>query len=541
MALPPAAHPALIALSREFTPPRVLTPLPGVHVALGFDLANCVWLDGPNGSVVVDTLGSVEAAHDARQALQKVSTQPVQAIVYTHNHTDHVMGATAFADGTPLPVIAHERLPDRVRQLVTVVRPILYRRSMRQFGVYLPPDWQVNAGIGPRLRSSAHSTWGYLEPTHTVHERQALTLAGIPLELIPAPGETDDTLMVWLPEQGCLISADNLYKAFPNLYAIRGTPYRDVRHWVASLDIIRRLRPEVLIPMHGRPIHGAVRILDIVTCYRDAIQYVHDQTVRLMNHGLTPDEIVAQIRLPDALATHPYLQPHYGTVAWSVRAIVQGYLGWFDGQPANLDPFPPDELARRLADLAGGVAALKAHAFQAAERGDWQWALTLTGHLLRLQPGDSEVIALHRQALQALAAGHPSANGRNYLLTVLRESEGHPIPPLRLTPEALNRIAIEDFFRWMQVRLRGDRAAGLEMKIGFHFTDSDKHFTLHLRHGVLDILPSAQTDTIAHLETTEADWKALATGARPPWQALRSLRLRGSLPQLIRFLRLFER
>ena len=224
-------HPHLLEHSQEFAKPQVLRVAEGVYVAVGFDLANCVLIEGVDGAIVIDTLSCVEAAEEVLAAFRTITEKPIVAIVYTHNHADHVLGAGVFArDGDP-EILAHETLPTHVAKILNVLRPVITQRSMRQFGGYLSKGGLVNAGIGPRLRTNSDAKMAYLAPTKTFRDRLTLTLAGVELELIHAPGETDDTCYVWLPKRRCLISADNIYKTFPNLYAIRGTAYRDVMQW----------------------------------------------------------------------------------------------------------------------------------------------------------------------------------------------------------------------------------------------------------------------------------------------------------------------
>ncbi|CAN0578850.1 unnamed protein product, partial [Laminaria digitata] len=206
----------------------------------------------------------------------------------------------------------------------------------------------MHCGIGPHLETDLADA-GLRRPTHTFDERLELKVAGLNIVLQHAPGETDDQLHLWLPDAQVLLPADNFYRAFPNLYTIRGTPYRDVRAWVRSLDAMRALKPKVLVPSHTRPLQGAEVVYNALTDYRDAIQYVHEQTVRGMNLGLTPDALVEQVRLPQHLSKSPYLAEHYGTVAWSVRSIFDGYLGWFDGVAAHLEPLSEKARAQRWA------------------------------------------------------------------------------------------------------------------------------------------------------------------------------------------------
>ena len=360
-------HPALARLrahSREFEP-TLLKVTEGVYVAIGHGLANSILIEGDDGVIVVDTMESAEAAQKVLALFRRVTDKPVRAIVFTHYHPDHTFGAAVFAEGRPVEVIAHERTGALLDEVLDVVAPTIYPRSMRQFGTHLPPAAVPNAGIGPRLDYvDGRNRIALLRPTRTFAESLDLTIAGVRLQLRHAPGETDDQILVWLPQQRVLLPADNFYRSFPNLYAIRGTPYRDVRRWIASLDAMRALAPEHLVPSHTRPVSGAAEAMAVLTDYRDAIQYVHDQTIRWMNAGLSPDEIVERVKLPPHLAASPWLAEHYGRVDWSVRAIHAGQVGWFDGNAARLLPLPPEERARRLQALAGSGRTLA----QEAER-----------------------------------------------------------------------------------------------------------------------------------------------------------------------------
>ena len=353
-----AANINLTEQSAEFKK-EVIKVTDGVYVAVGFGLANSILLEGDNGVVIVDTMESAEAAADVKAAFDLTTNKPVKAIIYTHNHADHVFGTKVMAGGHNPDVYSHESTRYYLDRVVNVIRPTIFRRSMRQFGSLLPEGGVINAGIGPRLRLNKSSTIALVIPTKTFSgECLDLQIAGLQLRLFHAPGETNDQIFIWMPDKKVLLPADNFYKAFPNLYAIRGTPYRDVTKWVSSLDKMRALQPEYLVPSHSRPLKGAVNIYAALTNYRDAIQFVHDQTIRGRNQGLTPDELVETVKLPPHLASSPYLQEFYGTVPWSVRSVFSGNLGWFDGNPTNLFPLPPVERAKRMAELAGGQQAL---------------------------------------------------------------------------------------------------------------------------------------------------------------------------------------
>ena len=392
---------------------RVIEVTDGVHVAVGFGLANSILIEGDDGVVTVDTMESPAAAEAVKAEFDKITAKPVRAIIYTHNHYDHVYGAKVFAGDDNPDVYAHEMFMSLVDQRSNVLQPALFVRSARQFGVPLPPSAFPNAGIGPRLVLSGGALANFIPPNKTFSNEYTFEVAGVKVKLVHAVGETDDQIYVWLPDKRTLLPADNFYKAFPNLYAIRGTPYRDVRKWVASLDKMIGEKPEHLVPSHTRPISGTARIEETLTDYRDAIQSVFDQTIAGMNEGLTPDELVETVTLPAHLSDKPYLQEYYGTVAWSVRSIFTGYLGWFDGNATNLFPMSPGERAARMVEFAGGEDALLQRVRDAVESEDYQWA----DYFITLDPQSSEAKALKAKALIALGERQISANARSYYLT----------------------------------------------------------------------------------------------------------------------------
>jgi len=415
---------SLAAHGAEFKP-RVIEVTDGVHVAVGFGLANSILIEGTDGVVIVDTMESARAARAVKAEFDKITHKPVKAIIYTHHHYDHIMGAAVFAGDDHPEIIAHELTLSLVKRASGTLRRAMLPRNIRQFGIMLRGKDLLNAGIGSRLvldRRGAPSQ--FLPPTKTVSQpRTPLEIAGLRLELVHAPGETADQIYVWLPEKKTLLCGDNFYWAFPNLYAIRGTAYRDPQLWVDSMDQMLAEPAEHLVPSHTRPIEGHARIHEVLTNYRDAIKFVLDATLDGMNRGLTPDELVQEVKLPAQLAEQPYLKPYYGTVPWSVRTIYSGNLGWFDGNATHLFSLPPREKALRMARLAGGEDALLAKARQAVKERDFQWAAELADYLIVLRPEPGEPHSLKAQACLALGARQQSANARNYYLATARELE----------------------------------------------------------------------------------------------------------------------
>ncbi len=532
----------LAALNDSFTR-GVERVTEGVYVAIGFGLANSIMIEGDDGLVIVDTMESVQQGEEVLAAFRQISDKPVKALIYTHNHADHVFGSAAFAAAGEVEIYAHATTQYYIDRVINVVRPIINLRSMRMFGNYLPENERVNDGIGPFLGVNSDSRLFALPPTRTFSDQLKLTIAGVDIELVHAPGETNDQIFVWLPQKGVLLPGDNIYKAFPNLYTIRGTPYRDVTRWVSSLDKMRQRRPRFLVPSHTRPIAGAGEIEDTLRAYRDAIQFVHDQTVRHMNKGLTPDQIVARVRLPAHLASHPYLQEFYGKVDWSVRSVFNGYLGWFDGNASTLQPLDERQRATRMAQLAGGQEQLLSQAGAALEAEDYQWVLDLTDHLLVL--GEEQAVALRARALGALGEIQSNPNARHYYFTRARELGGELTisESPRVDPDFLASLPIANFIHAMPPLLRAEETLDVDDVIGFHFSDSDRHFRVHIRRGVAIVTEGQLPAAGSVIVTAEQTWKELAAGLRSPAAAVASgdIGIEGGVIALLRFLGYFEK
>lgn len=524
-AAPPAApavapHAALAEHGKEFRK-ELLEVTPGVHVALGYGLANSILLEGTDGFIVVDTMESAEEAAAVNADFRKiVGTKPLKAIIYTHNHPDHTFGAAGFVQAGEAPAIyAHEKVNEALDALITEVRPVISRRSLRMYGFWLTGDALGNQGIGPFLGMREGSTLAVLRPTRTFKDVLAETVAGIRFELHYAPGETDDTIFVWLPEQKTLLPGDNFYKAFPNLYTIRGTPYRNPRKWADSLDHIRAVRPEFLVPSHSRPLQGAEAIHATLTDYRDAIRYVYDQTVRGMNAGLTPDELAEAIRLPPHLAQSPNLQEFYGKPTWSARMIFEGSVGWFDGHPARLQPLGPRAEAERIAQLAGGIDALADKLDAALAAGDWQWVLQLSDYVLRLRPGDAEAKAARVQALVARGEAEANPNARHYyLMSAIELKEGRQLPEqvAKPSPGMLRQMPLAAFFNGLAVNLDAAGAADVVEAAGFEFTDTQESWTVMIRRGVAEIRPGLAGPLDLHVKASAQVFKETLARVRNP-------------------------
>lgn len=499
----------------------------GIWLAVGYGLANSILIEGRDGLIVIDTMETMETGAEVAAAFKGLSDKPLAAIIYTHNHADHVFGAQAFVDalsqpGHPVDVFAHASTADYVHRIVSEYRPIISARSYRMFGTHLQSDEFDNDGIGMELKINESSEFGFVRPTRTFDDELSVTVAGTTLRLLHAPGETNDQIFVWLEAHQALAIGDNLYRAFPNLYTIRGTPHRSLKRWASSLDLARTLPVDILLPSHGSAIHGRDAVWQTLTDYRDAIRFVHDQTVRHMNLGFTANETVQVIRLPEHLRRSPYLRELYGKVEWSVRAVYAGNLGWFDGNPTNLRPLSPREHAERMAQLAGGFDGLVRALGQARSEGRHQWVLELSDVILRLDPAHEAARAARIDALTARGTAATNPNERHYYLSsALELSDSVRFAPLSTSSDALlNELPMSTLFDSLSVNLRAEDALETDLKVGLTFTDTQEDWTLWVRKGVLEVRRDRMQGLDIRAEVESLQFKKLLAGQRGPVAAL---------------------
>jgi uncharacterized sulfatase len=420
-----AATQRLRAQSEQFEE-RVIKVADNVYTAVGYSVSNVSMIVGDDGVVIVDTGMMGEAAEKIAQEFRKLSDKPVKAIIFTHGHGDHTGGAPAFFGETRPQIWAHTNFGCEGRWWDAGGLTIQKVRGARQAGFKLPPEQRINNGVAPvrypKRGGAVFASGRAALPTHFLEdERQAVSVAGVEFELVSSPGETNDALFVWYPAGKVLFAGDNFYRSFPNLYAIRGTPNRNVRLWAESLRKLADNDAVALIGGHTNPILGANEVKQVLTDYRDAVQFIHDKTVEGINKGMTPDELVQYVQLPDHLASKDYLQPFYGHPEWGVRSVFNGYLGWFDGNATNLFRLSPKSEAERVAKLAGGEERLLKAAKDALASDDNQWAAQLADHLLAIDKNDVEAKQIKAEALTKLARNMVNATARNYYLTVARE------------------------------------------------------------------------------------------------------------------------
>jgi alkyl sulfatase BDS1-like metallo-beta-lactamase superfamily hydrolase len=514
------AHRGLLA-QLEVIDPGVYTVRDGVWCVVGNGLSNQTFVEGPDGIIAIDTGESVEEMQAAVRALREFSDRPVVAVIYSHFH--YVSGTAALnADGL-VAVVGHERIVANLARASGEIGPAYRRGVVQQFGVNLPasgPDGLVHVGLGLWLRNPAHApfTPGFVPPTMPVSGPINLALAGLRVEITPAPSDADDSVTIWFPDLDTVVH-NLVWPALYNVFAIRGEEYRDPQVLLTGIDHLLELAPEYLVGTHGPPLSGRDEIRRRVTGVRDAIQFLWDQTVRGINRGWTTDELAWRVRLPDGCTDDYLTSERYGVAEHHVRQIHNGLRGWFDGDESKLFPLEPADRYARLIAGFGGRDAVRRQASAALESDDLRWAAELATWLTRSDDAADDDRRLLAAVLRAIGQRTPAANIRNWCLTRARDLDG-TAPMSRLRVHRLSPAAVRQnpagALRTLRVLLDPQRAAGIDHHVAFT-VDGHPIGGLHMRNSVACPTDGAGADTVI-TATTDA-YVALLTGATP-WAEL---------------------
>ena len=494
---PPSVNPSLWRQAKLNGNNGLFQVAEGIYQVRGYDVSNMSWIRGKTGWIIVDPLTSVESAAAAHAfARQHLGADPVVAVIFTHSHVDHFAGVKAVlpngsADG--VRVIAPKRFVEEVTSENVLAGVAMGRRASFQFGTDLPFGVRgyVDTGLG---KQPLAGTTSFAIPTDFVdHTPQEMEIDGVPFVFQYTPeSEAPAELAFYLPGPKAYCGAEIVNRTMHNLYTLRGAKVRDSLKWSGYIDdaIQRFADVEVVFTSHTWPTFGHERSLAFLKGQRDTYRYIHDQTLRLANQGATPREIAEQIELPPQLAKTFANRGYYGTLRHNAKAVYQFYFGWYDGNPANLDPLPPAPLAAKYVEAMGGAAAVKEKARAAFDGGDYRWASTLLDHLVFADPKDDEARELLARAYDQLGYQAESGVWRSVYLTGANELR-HGVPAgagldTRFAGDILARIPLDLFFAAMATRVNGPKAAEQEpLTLNFVFTDVGETHVLNLENAVL--------------------------------------------------------
>ena len=480
----------------------------GIYQIRGYDLSNMSIIESDNGWILVDPLTARETASRALLFAQKhLGKKPIKAILFTHSHIDHFGGVQGIlehlseSEKKDLRIIAPEGFEEEATSENIIAGTAMSRRAMYMYGKNLARTERGHVGTGLG-KGPAFGTFGIAVPTELIGEsNKNIEIDGVPFEFqIVSGSEAPSEFTFYLPEHKAFCGAELVSRNMHNLYTLRGAKVRDARMWSAFIDEARTnfKDAENYFASHHWPLWGQENINDFLVVQRDTYKFIHDQSVRLMNQGLTPNEIADQIELPEALNKSFHNQGYYGTAKHNSRAVYQGYLGWYTANPSTLDALPETKAAKRYVDMMGGADAVleKAQAqFDAAADMDiqegkdaYRWLAELVNHVVFADADNSKAKALLAKVYDQLGYQAEAAPWRDFYLTGAYELRHGPaekgINPA-VMKEVLMETSVDKFFDSMSVRLIADKAAGKTLNVKVHFTDLNQSYLLMLNNSVL--------------------------------------------------------
>jgi alkyl sulfatase BDS1-like metallo-beta-lactamase superfamily hydrolase len=517
-----------------------------IYQVRGFNISNMSIIVGDTGFIIVDP-GSADELTRAGIALvrSKLGDKPVAGVIYTHSHIDHYGGVGGVIDAADartrkVPIVAPEHFVREVVSENVIAGPAMGRRIIYMAGMPLGvgPSGTVGIGIGPAAQGATRAgTVSLIPPTRDItHTGEEMTIDGVRFVFQITPNtEAPAEMNFFLPDLHALCLAENANGSMHNILTPRGALVRDAKAWADYLTESISLfggQTDVLFTSHFWPHWGRAKIVDYLALHRDAYKYLHDQSVRLMNDGLTGPEIAETIKLPDAIGLKWFNRGYYGTMRFNAKAVYQRYMGWYDGNPATLDALPPEEAGKHYVEAMGGPAAVEAKGAAAIAAGDYRWASELLSRLVFADPDNQHARNLLADSLEQQGYQAESAVWRNMFLSgALELRKGGPKPVARdVAGGSIDALPVDLLLDMLAVRLVPERALANPMAFELSLGDEPAR-RVEIRNGVLIQQPSIGGWTGMTIAVPRAAFIAGIRGAAPA----------GSIPPLLlRFAQLFE-
>ena len=481
----------------------------GLYQIRGTDLSNMSIIEGDTGWIIVDPLTAKEPASESfKLAQQHLGKKPVKAILFTHSHIDHFGGVDGILEHmseeekADVRIIAPEGFVEEATSENIIAGIAMGRRAEFMYGKRLANNVRghVDTGLG---KLPVAGSFTFKQPTELVtHDNLVFTIDGVPFEFqIVSGSEAPSEFTFYLPEHKAFCGAELVSRNMHNLYTLRGAKVRDARLWANYIEEarVRFADAETYFASHHWPLWGKDNINNFMEVQRDTYKFIHDQTVRMMNQGLTPNEIASQIKLPEALNKDFHNQGYYGTVQHNSKAVYQFYMGWYTGNPAKLHPLPEAESAKRYVEMMGGMEQLltKAQAqFDQASESDakagtesYRWLAELLNQAVFADASNAEAKALLAKVYDQLGYQAEAGTWRDVYLSAAYElRHGSPskgiISPVTMK-EILKATPVEEFLASMSVRLNAEDAEGEHLNILLNFTDIKEKHLITLKNSVM--------------------------------------------------------
>ncbi|POA19949.1 alkyl/aryl-sulfatase [Pseudomonas sp. FW300-N1A1] len=521
---PDTVNPSLWRLAQLSAHAGLFEVSPRLYQVRGLDLANMTIIEGDDGLIIIDPLTMAETAKAALDLYYRNRPRkPVVAVIYSHTHVDHFGGVRGVIDEADVKagkvkVFAPAGFMEHVMSENVYAGNAMSRRAQFQFGSLLPrgDKGQVDAGMGKNTPSGGTIT--LIPPTDLIsQELDTRTIAGIEVQFQLTPGtEAPSEMNLYLPQLRALCMAENATQMMHNILTPRGAPVRDAKAWSQYLDSsLTRYgdKSDVLFAQHNWPTWGGERIRTFLADQRDMYAFLNDRTLHLLNQGLTPMEIAQNMqKLPGELENKWYTRSYYGSLSHNSRAVYQRYMGFYDGNPSNLNPLPPVETAKHYVEAIGGGAAVIGKMREAMTKGDYRWATQLGNQLMFAEPDNSEGRETQAQALEQLGYQSENATWRNMYLTAAMELR-NGVPPTAgssVSADMVRALTPDMFFDFLAIRLNSEKAVGHDLTLNWTFDDPNQAYNLTLRNGVLTHRGGSNPQADASISMNKATLEQIA-------------------------------
>ncbi|MDX1876468.1 alkyl sulfatase dimerization domain-containing protein [Mycolicibacterium sp. 141076] len=496
-----------------------------IYQVRGYDLSNITFIKGNTGWIVYDTLISPETAKAALDLVnQKLGPRPIVAVIHSHSHVDHYGGVRgiinqADVDSGKVKVVAPQAFVEDAVSENVIAGNAMSRRAVYMYGALLPRNAQggVNGGLGMTVSTGLPTL---IIPTDIITTTgQKMTIDGVDLEFQMTPGTEAPTEMnTFFPQFKAMWMAENTTNTMHNLLTLRGAQVRDARIWAKFLDdTIRVYGPntEIKFQSHHWPMWGRDKIIDYWKKQRDMYKYMHDQSVRLMNEGLVGSEIAEEMQFPPELGNFWPDRGYYGTLKHNTRAVYQRYMGWYDGNPSDLDDLPPQAAAKKYVEYMGGEDAILHKAKKDFDEGNYRWTAMVLKHVVFANPDSVNGKNLLADSYEQMGYQAESGPWRSvYLQGAYELRNGVPTAGGTDTasPDTINAMPPEMMFDYLAVRLNGPKAAGKKITLNVDFTDLKKQYGLTVENGVLNYADGTIPNADAGLKLTKATMNEIQLG-----------------------------
>jgi len=470
---------------------------PGIYQLRGFDLANSTLIRGETGWILVDPLTTLETTESAMAfAEQHLGKINLSGIIFTHSHIDHFGGVLALINAeqvaaNKVPIIAPSGFMAESTSENIIAGPAMTRRGSYMFGNGLERSvtGHVDTGLGKQV---VYGSTSILQPTVVIDRPESsMTIDGVAFDFFNMPGsEAPAELTFYLPQHRAFCGAEVLSHVMHNVLTLRGAKVRDALLWSDYIgQSIERLDDvEIFFNSHHWPTWGHERIITQMQQQQDMYKFIHDQTVRLANYGYTPREIAEKLQLPKSLAGNFHLRGYYGTLSHNSKAVYQHYFGWYEGNPAQLNPLPPEESARRYVEFMGGSKAILERVALSIQRGEYRWVAEVLNKVVFAEPDNTAAKLQLAEAYRQLGYQAESGPWRDIYLSAAIElteerSRGYYDPVF--AKAFLQQVPLDQFMKALTVRLDADKADSETMVLNVLFTEQQKNYVLTLRNSVL--------------------------------------------------------